>query len=51
MISYWENAGDVLTTSETVPSSPWIRKIGSSGRTDWPSSAAVYSRIAALRRA
>ncbi len=51
MISYWENAGDVLTTSEPVPSSQWIRKIGSSGRTDWPSFAAMYSRIAALRQA
>lgn len=51
MISYWENAGDVLTTSEPVPSSHWIRKIGSSGRTDWPSFAAMYSRIAALRQA
>jgi len=51
MISYWEIAGDVLTTSEPVPSRQWIRRIGSSDRTDWSSFAGLYSRIATLRQA
>lgn len=51
MVSYWENAGDVLTTSEPVSSSQWIRRIGSSGRTNWPLFAAMYSSIAAFRQA
>ena len=49
MIYYWENAANVLTDSEDVPSSTWLKKVGPSGRTDWAAFDELYSKIAALR--
>ncbi|MEB2182188.1 hypothetical protein MUG10_02140 [Xanthomonas prunicola] len=49
MISYWENAANVLTNSEDVTSSTWIKRVGPSGRTDWAAFDELYSKIAASR--
>lgn len=46
---YWDNAIEVLTTSEPIAPGSFIHRIGDSGRTDWPAFQALYQRIEELR--